>query len=142
MTQEARDYGVDFTITRDEEGYLGEGATENFGMVTREDKLVVPSFRRILDGTTAVRVLELARELQAKGELKAVEEGRVRPEDFLEAKEVLVMGTTVDVLPVVQFDGRPIGDGRPGPWCRRFLELLHRDMERGSESLTPLKGGP
>jgi branched-chain amino acid aminotransferase len=142
MAQEARDMGVDFAISRDEEGYLGEGATENFGMVTGEDELVVPSFRRVLDGTTAVRVMELARELLAKGQLRGVEERRVRVEDFLEAKEVFAVGTTVDLLPVVQFEGERIGDGLPGPWCRRLLELLHRDMERDSEALTPVEKGP
>jgi branched-chain amino acid aminotransferase len=141
MEQEARDLGVDFTISRDEEGYLGEGATENFGMVTREDELVVPPFERVLEGMTAARILELARDLVADGRLGNVAERPVGPEDFHVAKEVLVFGTTLDVLPVTEFEGRPVGDGRPGPWSKVFLDLLHRDMKPGGEALTPVKRG-
>ncbi|MCF8086397.1 MAG: hypothetical protein K9J48_05840, partial [Desulfohalobiaceae bacterium] len=87
------------------------------------------------------RVMELARELGPDGGFTAVEERRLHKEDFMAAREVLVLGTRLDVLPVVELGGHSLGDGRPGPWSRCFLELLQRDLEPGSESLTPVKRG-
>lgn len=138
MAQEALDRGVDFTISREEEGRLGEGATDSFGIITQQDEFVVPSSPHLLDGTRVARVMELARGLVADGGLRAVEKRPLYAEDFLAAKEILVFATTFDLLPVVEFDGQRIGEGRPGPWGRCLLELLQRDMEPGSESLTPL----
>ena len=36
--------------------------------------------------------------------------------------ELFLTGTTSEVLPVVRVDGRPVGDGRPGPVTRRLQE--------------------
>ena len=138
MVQEAMDRGVDFTISRDEEGRLGEGATDSFGIITQQEEFVVPSSPHLLDGTSVARAMELAQGFVPDGGLRAVEERRLYAEDFMAAKEILVFATTLDVLPVVEFDGQRIGDGQPGPWSRCFFELLQRDMEPGSESLTSL----
>jgi len=40
-----------------------------------------------------------------------------------------VTGTTTDVLPIVQLDGRPVGVGRPGPITRVMQEALALRME-------------
>ena len=36
--------------------------------------------------------------------------------------ELFLTGTTTEVMPVVRVDGRPVGDGRPGPVTRRLQE--------------------
>lgn len=38
--------------------------------------------------------------------------------------ELIVVGTTTDVQPIVVLDGRPIGDGRPGPITQRLQEAF------------------
>ena len=136
LAREARERGVDFVIFEDEEEGLGEGPEESLGIITERDEFVVPSLGRFHTGITVSRVMELARELVPEGGLTAVEERRLHKGDLTGAREVLVFGTTLDVLPVVEVDGNPVGDGRPGPWSRCFLELLQRDMEPGGESLT------
>ncbi|NLI33613.1 MAG: peptidase [Deltaproteobacteria bacterium] len=138
MTKEAQDEGVDFTISLDERGFLGEGATENVGCITDTLEFVVPRFDRILRGITVSRMLELAGVLVEMGILKGVRESDVSPEEVRRAKEMMMFGTTFDVLPVVSFDGHPIGDGRPGPFFRKLLGLLREDMRSGSEMVTPL----
>jgi branched-subunit amino acid aminotransferase/4-amino-4-deoxychorismate lyase len=99
---------------------------------------VVPSLRRTFPGITVSRVMELARALPPDAAPAAVEHRPLHKAVLTVAKEVLVFGTTLDVLPLVEVDGQTIGEGRPGPWSRCFLELLQRDMEPGSEVLTPL----
>jgi branched-chain amino acid aminotransferase len=40
------------------------------------------------------------------------------------------VGTTAEVTPIIDLDGRPIGTGRPGPFSLQLLERL-RDLARG-----------
>jgi len=136
MKKEAVDMGVDYTIGLDEQGFLAEGPTENLGIVTRENKFVVPRFDRILRGTTLVRALHLARNLVDTKELTEIKESDLTPLDLSQAREVIMFGTTFDALPVVSCQGQTIGDGRPGPISRRLYELLHRDQLENSEVLT------
>ena len=140
LAREARDRGVDFVIAGDDGG-LGEGAEESLGIITPQDEFVVPSFRQLSQGFTVSRVMELARGLAPEEGPVAVEQRRLHKGDLTAAREVLVFGTTLDVLPVVEVDGQSIGNGRPGPWSRCFLELLQRDLEPGSDALTPLDRG-
>ena len=48
------------------------------------------------------------------------------------AREMLLIGSSVRVTPVVEWDGQPIGDGRPGPAARALLSLLDEDMRTGN----------
>ena len=47
------------------------------------------------------------------------------------AREMFLIGSSVKVAPVVEWDGQPIGDGRPGPAARALLDLLNEDMRTG-----------
>jgi branched-chain amino acid aminotransferase len=136
MKKEAVDAGVDYTISVDENGFLGEGPTENVGIITKEKEFLIPRFDRVLHGTTITRMMELAKLLVDKGELKRAEEADITPEDAFNAAEILVFGTTFDTLPIVSFDGRQIGDGRPGRYFKKFLALLREDMRSGEGMLT------
>ena len=44
------------------------------------------------------------------------------PDDLFAADEAFLASSVAGVLPVTVVDGRPIGDGRPGPWTRRARE--------------------
>ena len=52
-------------------------------------------------------------------------ENRVTLGEFIEADEAILVGTTIEVLPIVRVDGRPIAGGRPGPITRR-LQAAYR----------------
>ncbi len=138
MKKEAVDAGVDYTISIDQQGFLGEGSTENIGIVTKNGEFLIPRFDSVLQGTTVARMVELAAPLVAAGELKCVSEEDITPERARDAAEMLVFGTTFDVLPIVNFDGLRIGGGSPGPHYRRFLDLLREDMKSCREMLTPV----
>lgn len=136
MKKEAVDLGVDFTVSFDELGNLGEGATENVGIVTAERELLMPPPERVLAGTTAKRALVLAQKLVESGLLRAAEFRPVRPEQVRRATEMHVYGTTPNVTPVIEFDDRPVGDGQPGPVAVALFELLKEEMVPDSRRLT------
>jgi len=136
MKLEANRRGLDFVITVDENGHLGEGATENIGILTADDELLMPPPERVLAGTTARRALALAQALVADGTLKTAEYRDISPEQAARAKEIYIFGTTTDCTPVIEWEGAPVGDGTPGPVAAKLLNLLTNDMTPSSETLT------
>jgi 4-amino-4-deoxychorismate lyase len=48
---------------------------------------------------------------------------------------MLLIGSSIKVAPIVEWDGKPIGDGKPGPAARTLLELLEKDMRTGERLL-------
>ena len=137
MKKEAVDAGVDFSAGFDELGYLTEGAVENMGIVTGDQRLLFPRLERILAGTTMLRVVELARSLIPLGVLKDVATADISRQEILAAPEFILTGTTINVVAGVEFDGHPIGTGKPGPVYAALSQLLQDDMSRNSTRLTP-----
>ncbi len=136
MKKEAVDLGVDFTVTLDEHRNLAEGATENIGIVTLGKELFMPPPERVLAGTTARRALEFAQQLVkdrmlTNAEYRPINLGAVRS-----ASEVHIYGTTPNVTPVVEFDGRKVGNGKPGPVARALFDMLNQEMVPDSHRLT------
>ncbi|MFH0909649.1 MAG: aminotransferase class IV [bacterium] len=138
MKKEAADTGVDFSVSFDEKGFLGEGATENAGIVTRDGNLLVPTTDRILSGTTMFRAIDLARFLVDKGLLKSVGSSAISRDMIVSAAEVLIFGTTPDVTAVVEFDGKPIGSGRPGPVSLELNRLIINDIRTNKAVQSPV----
>ena len=104
MKKESLDRKIDYVISRDEEGFLAEGSTENFALIDKSGRLVVPTFDRILRGVTAIRALELADEIGIGSEVR-----RFRESDIRDAKGAVMMGTTIDILPVASFEDHQFG---------------------------------
>ena len=56
----------------------------------------------------------------------------VATEEILEqAAEILVLGTTCECVAVTHYNGKPVGDGRPGPIADRLRHLLHDALVTG-----------
>ena len=135
---EARRHGADFGFWFDVDGYLTESSTENVAIVSQDGIFKYPMFTHMLKGTGLLRGIELADNLLASGELKGISQTNIPHPEMYESAEILVL-TSGTVLPVVKFDGRTIGTGKPGPVFRRFYELFERDMAEGpSEVRTPV----
>ena len=137
MKMEAEAWGVDFTVGADGRGHITEGATENVGIVSKGGTLAFPPLDAVLAGTTMLRVAELAQGLEAQGLLRGVVFRPIRVEELAEAREILVVGTTLNVASAVEWEGRPVGDGRPGPIGRRLDELILRDTRENAALRTP-----
>jgi len=128
MQLEAVTAGADYAAGFDSRGRLAEGATENIGIITRDKRLLFPPSGGILEGTTMRRVLALAGALTAHGRLKAAGRAPITRAAFDRAAEIIVCGTSTEVAAAVSVDGRPVGDGRPGPAFRLLYDSLQRDM--------------
>ena len=138
MKKEAVDAGVQYTISMDENGFLGEGSTENVGLVTSEGVLKFPKFSRILRGTTVTRAADLAELLVEAGQLRQVTFEDITLNEAYCGSEILLFGTTFDILPAVMFDGHPIGSGKPGEIYYLLRQLLQEDIRNNSELHTPV----
>lgn len=50
------------------------------------------------------------------------------------AREMLLIGSSIKV-PIVEWDGKPIGDGKPGPVARALFDVLAQDMRSARDRL-------
>ncbi len=105
-----------------EDGFVTEG-TSNNAWIVKDGKLITRHLgTEILHGITRAAVLRLAEEAQM-----TVEE---RPFTLAEARaadEAFVTSASAFVTPVVEIDGQPLGEGRPGPLARRLREIYIDD---------------
>jgi D-alanine transaminase len=101
------------------DGLVLEGThTSAFG-VKNGTLLTHPLSNLILPSVTREIVLEVAREQGV-----AVREKAFTEKELFELDELFVSGTTTDVTPIVEVDGRRIGSGKPGPVSRALYEGL------------------
>jgi branched-chain amino acid aminotransferase len=101
-------------------GEVAECTGDNI-FVVRKGELHTPSIDAgILEGITRDAVIELAR----KSKITVVERSMDR-HDVYTADECFLTGTAAEVIPVVELDGRPIGNGKPGPITHDLRERFH-----------------
>jgi 4-amino-4-deoxychorismate lyase len=131
MQMEAKAAGMDNGVFVDAEGHVGESSNMNVAFVTADGVLRHPKFDHILAGCTSLRALELARALVTEGLLTGVEVCDIAVQEARAAREMLLLGSSVKVAPIVAWDGQPIGDGKPGPVARALLGILEEDMRTG-----------
>jgi len=131
MQMEAKASGVDNGVFVDANGNVGESSNMNVAFVTSDGVLRHPKFDHILAGCTSLRALELARALVGQGLLTGVEVCDIPVDDARAAREMLLLGSSVKVAPIVAWDGQPIGDGKPGPVAKALLGILEEDMRTG-----------
>jgi D-alanine transaminase len=92
------------------DGVVIEGSHSNVFGVLDGTLITYPSCNYILSGISRDIVLKLAGEMGIPVRLGALPYDRIH-----EAEEVFLTGTTTEVMPVTEVDGRTIGTGRPGP---------------------------
>jgi len=131
MQMEAKERGLDNGVFIDEAGYVGESSNMNVAFVMKDGVLRHPKFDRVLAGCTSLRLLDLAPSLVGKGVITGVEVGDIPVADARAAREMFLIGSSVRIAPIVEWDGQPIGDGKPGPASKALLQLLENDMRTG-----------
>ncbi len=131
MQMEAKEAGFDNGVFIDHDGHVGESSNMNVAFVGKDGVMVHPTFDHILSGCTSLRLLELARQLVTQGLIKDVRVAHVTLKDALAANEMLLIGSSVRVAGIVQWDSHTIGNGKPGPVAAALLELLEEDMRSG-----------
>ena len=130
MQMEAKEAGLDNGVFIDEAGFVGESSNMNVAFVTQDGVLRHPKFERVLPGCTSLRLLDLARSLIGRA-VAGVEVCDIPVADARAAREMLLLGSSVKVAPIVEWDGKPIGNGKPGPIAKALLDLMEEDMRSG-----------
>lgn len=111
----------------DQDGAVTEGASANAFIVTPAGRVVTRhADHAILRGITRTVVFDV---LNAQG--LALEERGFMLEEAYAAREAFVTSATQIVMPVVSIDGRPIGNGKPGPVAGALRAAFHRHAEAG-----------
>jgi D-alanine transaminase len=109
----------------DADGRVTE-ATHSSLIWVRDGRLEgTPEGHEILPGMTRQHVLRLAQTVDIPFAAT-----RVNLAELLAASEVILFGTTIEVLPVVRIDDQTIGAGRPGPIARRLGAALKEELTR------------
>jgi len=118
---EANNAGVDEAIMLDHRGFVSEGTGDNIFIVKDGVVYTPPRTAGILPGITRACVIQLCKELGVR-----VVEKDITVVELYTADEVFVTGTAAEVMPITVINGRPIGDGRPGPITRRLMDEFRR----------------
>jgi 4-amino-4-deoxychorismate lyase len=134
MQLEAQEAGLDNGVFVDEAGNVGESSNMNVAFVGEDNVLRHPKFDHILSGCTSLRLLELARGLVGR-DLKGVEVRDIPVAEARASREMLLIGSSIKVAPIVEWDGKPIGSGKPGPAARTLRDVLDRDMRETRDRL-------
>ena len=138
MQMEAKAVGLDNGVFLDAAGNVGESSNMNVAFVTRDGALRHPKFDHILSGCTSLRLLALAPALVVRGLIMAVEVCDIPVADARAAREMMLIGSSIKVAPIVEWDKAPIHDGKPGPVTKALLELLEEDMRNGHDRITAM----
>jgi branched-chain amino acid aminotransferase len=119
---EANQANADEALFLDNEGYVSEASADNFFIILN-DVVISPPITR----NTA---LELSQERDWKTQIR-----KFTLFDVYAAQECFITGTAAEIGPVVNVDGRSIGDGKPGPMT---LELMKAYKDLVNSTGTPI----
>jgi len=125
--QEARAAGVDEALCLNEKGLVAEASMSNIFVVT-DGILKTPGQESgILPGITRETILELASQLTIN-----TLEHDIRLDELFHAQEAFLTNSLIEVMPLTEIDGKPIGSGRPGSITKRLM-VAYKKMVRMGE---------
>lgn len=114
--QKAKEEGAQEAIFVDADGMVTEGAATNVWIVDRDGLLVTrPAEHGILRGITRTTLMDVAEAIGV-----VIRERAFSRDEMLEAREVFITAATSICFPVVEIDGRVIGNGHPGETAERI----------------------
>jgi len=134
MKKESVDRQLDFTIGFDGNNFMAESSTENIILLDKNKNLIRPRLNGILKGTTMMRTFELAQKLKEQKIIADILERDISEAELQSAQEVMMAGTTLDVLPVTSYESQKIGSGEVGPVAKELLKLLREDQLSGPKT--------
>lgn len=124
--REAQAAGALEPILLNEAGEVAEGASANVFIVKGGAVLTPPLGAGILPGVTRALLLEIGRGLGLP-----MREESLRVAGLMAADEAFITSTLKEAVPVRTIDGKPVGQGRPGPVTLRLLAAYREYAARG-----------
>lgn len=119
--QEAARRGAFEGVMRNYRGEIAECTTANIFIVKNGRAMTPPLSAGLLAGVTREFVLELC---QTAG--IAATEQSLDDDALFQADEAFLTSTTREIVPITRVDGRPIGNGQPGPVTQQLLARYRR----------------
>ena len=115
--QEANRRGAEEGLMCNYRGELSECSQANFFLVRGGAAITPASEAGLLEGITRAFLFDVGREagVEVRGET-------LWPADLETADEAFITSTTRELSPVTKIDGRPVGDGKPGPITKSLLD--------------------
>lgn len=117
--------GVPEGIMLSTDGYVAECTGDNIFLVRNGHVVTPPISVGNLRGITRQVVVELLAEMGIETHKELF-----RLLEVYNANETFLTGTAAEIVPVAMVDGRPIGDGRPGPLTGKLREKFHELTQR------------
>jgi len=117
---EANAKGGDEAIFLDKLGFISEGSGDNI-FIVKNGTILTPPTINSLPGITREVVVEIVKKLGIP-----FAERNLSLYDLYTADEVFVTGTAAEIAPIVEVDGRKIGDGKPGKVTKRLMEEFEK----------------
>ncbi|MBC7113557.1 MAG: branched-chain-amino-acid transaminase [Candidatus Methanomethyliales bacterium] len=118
---DANAYNADEAILLTPNGYVCEGTAENIFLVKNGEIFTPPTYTGALPGITRQVIMEIAE----KNGLKTREK-LITVHELFNADEIFFTGTGAEIIPVVEVNGRTIGDGKPGKITRLIREEFQK----------------
>lgn len=113
---EANQAGFDEAIMLNDQGYVTEGSADNIFIIKNGIIKTPPVYLGALEGITRNAIIDIA-----KNNNYTISETPFTRHDVYIADEVFLTGTAVEVISVVEVDGRQINDGKPGKITNHLL---------------------
>ena len=115
---EANQYGADEALLLDIQGYVSEASADNF-FIVQNHSVITPPTSTNLPGVTRETAMELAEKLGVR-----TVEKPFTLYDVWASNEAFITGTAAEIGPVVEVDGRTIGDGKPGKITKQLMKAF------------------
>jgi len=125
--KEARTAGVNEALCLNEKGFLAEASMSNIFLVTNGILRTPGQESGILPGITRETILELALPLGIN-----TLECDIRLDELSHAEEAFLTNSLIEVMPLTEIEGKPVGSGTPGPLTRKLL-TAYRELVRTGE---------
>ncbi len=119
----AKEQGAKETILV-REGYVTEGAASNVFIVKNDKVYTPPKDRHVLPGITRDLVLEIL----AKNNINYIETP-IKLEQLLNADEIWITSSTWEIVPVVELDSKPVGNGNTGKMWKKANDF-YQELKR------------
>jgi branched-chain amino acid aminotransferase len=117
--RDAMKKGFDDALMLDAYGFLAGGANSNLFIVRKGQLITNDEHHSIMMGITRDTVLKIAMDLGLDVQTRVLQ-----VEDLQLADEAFLTGTAVEVTPIREVDGSPVGGGLPGPITRQIQQAF------------------
>jgi branched-chain amino acid aminotransferase len=118
---EANQAGVQEALMLNDQGYVTEGSADNIFIVKNGVVYTPPVYLGALEGITRNAIIDVARAIGYE-----VRESPFTRHDVYVADEVFLTGTAVEVIAVIDVDGRKINEGKPGEVTNNLLKEFRK----------------